>query len=129
MEHEDLTEQIIGAAFRVYNRIGFGFLESVYERCLALELTRAGLKVETQTPINVYYDDVLVGEFIADLLVAGTIIVELKSVRTIAPAHEAQLVNYLAATGKSIGLLLNFGESGVDVRRKTRDYRPTNRRA
>jgi len=121
MNHEELTEKIIGAAFKVYNTMGGGFLESVYEQCMLIELQKAGLTVETQRAIDVYYEDALVGEFVADLLVEDTVIVELKAVRQIATAHEIQLVNYLAATGKDIGLILNFGPTKVEVRRKLRN--------
>lgn len=120
MLHKELTERIIGCAFRVHNKMGFGFLESVYESCLLIELRRAGLSATSQTPINVYYDDELVGLFVADVMVEDAVIVELKSVRTTAAAHEVQLVNYLTATGKPVGLLLNFGETKVDVIRKVR---------
>jgi len=121
-EHKKLTEQIIGCAYKVYNAMGFGFVESVYEKCVVIALRKAGLIVECQKAINVYYDGELVGEFIADLLVNDTIIVELKSVRQLVQAHEVQLVNYLVATGKPIGLLINFGESKVDVKRKYKDF-------
>ena len=118
MEYEELTEKIIGCAYRVYNKMGFGFLESVYEKCLLIELRKAGLDTESQKPITVYYDDEIVGEFIADIIVNDTIIVELKSVRRVIKAHEVQLVNYLVATGKPLGLILNFGERKVEVKRK-----------
>jgi len=101
--------------------VGFGFVESVYEKCVVIALRKAGLFVECQKSINVYYDGELVGEFIADLLVNDTIIVELKSVSQLIQAHEVQLVNYLVATGKPIGLLINFGDSKVDVKRKYKD--------
>jgi GxxExxY protein len=117
---ENMTQKIIGCAFRVYNRIGFGFLESVYEKCLLIELRKAGLSAESQKPIAVMYDEAIVGEFVADVLVEDAIIVELKSIRRIDTAHEAQLVNYLVATGKDIGLLLNFAERKVEVKRKVR---------
>ncbi|MDD5207319.1 MAG: GxxExxY protein [Desulfobacterales bacterium] len=120
MEHEKVTETVIGCAYRVYNRMGFGFLESVYEKCMLIELSRAGLSVETQKPISVYYDDQLVGEFIADIVVNDSVILELKSVKRIVQAHEVQLVNYLVATGKPIGLILNFAETKVEVKRKFR---------
>ncbi len=122
MKHEDLTEKIIGCAYRVYNKMGFGFLESVYEKCLLIELRKSGLEAESQKPITVYYDNEIVGEFKADILVNDMIILELKSVRKVIAAHEVQLVNYLVATGKHVGLLLNFGESGVDVKRKYKNY-------
>ena len=107
MEYRDLTEKIIGCAYRVYNKMGFGFLESVYEKCLLIELRKAGLYAESQKPIIVYYENEIVGEFIADLIVNDAIILELKSIRRIIKAHEVQLVNYLVATGKSVGLILN----------------------
>jgi len=118
-----LTEKIIGCAYRVYNKMGFGFLESVYEKCLLIELRKAGLDTESQKPIIVYYDNEIVGEFVADIIVNDTIILELKSVRRVIKAHEVQLVNYLVATGKPIGLILNFGERKVEVKRKIKDLK------
>ncbi len=123
MEHEKLTQQIIGRAYRVYNKLGFGFLESVYEKCLMIELRKEGIQAESQAAIVVRYDDEVVGEFVADIVVEGTIIVELKSVRRMALSHEIQLVNYLVATGKDVGLLLNFGQSKVEVKRKVRELK------
>ncbi|MBU4373755.1 MAG: GxxExxY protein [Euryarchaeota archaeon] len=101
-------------------RMGYGFLESVYEKCMLIELRKAGLKSEYQKPIIVYYDGEVVGQFVADIFVEDTIILELKSVKSIAKAHEVQLVNYLVATGKDVGLLINFGEQKVEVKRKVR---------
>ena len=129
MELEHLTGQIIGCAYRVYNALGYGFLESVYENSLVIELRKLGLTVEKQVPITVLYDGVVVGAFVADLFVEGRVIVELKSVRAIHPVHEVQLVNYLKATGIGIGLLINFGEQKVDVKRKYRDLPVANRTA
>jgi len=123
MEYKNVTETIIGCAYRVYNKMGFGFLESVYEKCLLIELRKTGLDAESQKPITVYYDDEIVGEFVADIIVNDTIILELKSVRRVVKAHEVQLVNYLVATGKPIGLILNFGESKVEVKRKVKDLK------
>ena len=120
MQYETITEQIIGCAYRVYNKMGFGFLESVYEKCLEIELKKAGLRAESQQPIKVYYEGEIVGEFVADLVVEDTVIVELKSVRRVVKAHEAQLVNYLVATQAEVGLILNFGEHKVEVKRKLR---------
>ena len=120
MQYETITEQIIGCAYRVYNKMGFGFLESVYEKCLEIELKKAGLRAESQQPIKVYYEGEIVGEFVADLVVEDTVIVELKSVRRVVKAHEAQLVNYLVATQTEVGLILNFGEHKVEVKRKLR---------
>jgi GxxExxY protein len=121
MQFEELTGKIIGLAFKVYNRMGFGFLESVYENCMLIEFRKAGLKAESQKSITVYYDGEVVGEFEADILVEDKIILELKSVRQLAKAHEVQLVNYLVATGKEVGLLLNFGEHKVEVKRKVKE--------
>ncbi len=120
MEYKELTEKVIGCAYRVYNKMGFGFLEKVYEKCLLIELRKTGLKLESQKSITVTYEDEIVGEFVADIVVDNTLILELKSVRRIVEAHEVQLVNYLVATGKPIGLILNFGERKVEVKRKVR---------
>jgi len=121
MEYKDLTEKVIGCAYRVFNRMGFGFLESVYEKCMLIELKKAGLKCEPQKNIQVFYDGELVGDFIADILVEDTLILELKSVRRIVKAHEVQLVNYLVATGKPVGLILNFSERKVEIKRKLKN--------
>ena len=120
MECMELTQRIIGAAYKVYNTLGFGFLESVYERCLLIELKKAGLQAEHQKPINVYYRAELVGEFRADIIVNDRIILELKSVQAIRKEFEVQLVNYLTATLKPVGLLLNFCPKKVEVKRKVR---------
>lgn len=122
MIKDDLTKRIIGCAYAVYNTLGFGFLESVYEKSLHHELNKNGLMSECQKPLIVHYDGVVVGEFIADLIVADRIVVKLKSVRKLAATHEAQLVNYLAATGIDVGLLINFSPRGVEVKRKRRNY-------
>ena len=120
MEFEDITEKIIGCAYTVYNTMGYGFLESVYEKCLLIELRKASLKSESQKSIIVHYDGEVVGNFIADIFVEDAIILELKSVKSIAKIHEVQLVNYLVATGKDVGLLINFGAEGVEIKRKVR---------
>lgn len=116
-KHADTTEQIIGAFYHVYNTLGYGFLEKVYENAMAIELRKRGLNVVQQVPIKVYYDGHLVGEYFADLLVEGKVIVELKAVEALAAEHEAQLLNYLKATEIEVGLLLNFGPK-PQVRRK-----------
>jgi GxxExxY protein len=121
MEHKELTENIIGCAYNVYNKMGFRFLESVYEKCMLIELRKAGLDVESQKPITVYYENEIVGEFVTDIIVNNTVILELKSVRQIINAHEVQLVNYLVATGKPVGLILNFSESKVEIKRKIKN--------
>ncbi len=121
MEYMELTEKIIGCAYSVYNKMGFGYLESVYEKCMLIELRKAGLKVESQKPLTVFYENEIVGEFKADIIVNDTVILELKSAKQIIKAHEVQLVNYLVATGKPVGLILNFSESKVEVKRKIKD--------
>ena len=124
MKDQELTEKIIGCAMKVHSTLGPGFLESVYEKALAHELCKAGLRVECEKPITVQYDGVPVGDFLADMLVDGCVILELKANQTLAPANEVQLVNYLTATGIEIGLLLNFGAERLEFKRKTRTYRP-----
>jgi len=123
VEYRELTEKVIGCAYRVHNKMGFGFLESVYEKCMLIEIKKAGLQAEAQKKIQVYYDGEVVGDFVADIVVEDSIVVELKAVENIAKVHEVQLVNYLVATGKPVGLLLNFGERGVDVKRKLRSLK------
>jgi GxxExxY protein len=110
MLHEEITSDIINAFYKVYNTLGYGFLEKVYENALALELAERGHVVKQQLPIQVYYEGNAVGEYFADMLIDDKIILELKAAENIAKAHEAQLVNYLKATKIEIGLLLNFGE-------------------
>jgi GxxExxY protein len=100
--------------------MGHRFLESVYEQCMLIELRKLGLRVENQHPIKVYYDGQVVGNFEADLFVEEAVIVELKAVSVLLQVHEVQLVNYLKATGIDVGLLLNFGEQRVEVKRKMR---------
>ena len=108
MEYKKITETIIGCAYRVYNKMGFGFLESVYEKCLLIEMRKVGLDMEPQKPITVYYEGKVVGQFIADIIVNDAVIIDLKSVRRIIKTHDVQLVNYLVATGKPVGLIINF---------------------
>ena len=117
MIREELTDRIIGAFYRVYNELGFGFLENVYQNALYLELMNEGFKVEAQKPINVYYQNRVVGKYKADLIVNGDIILELKAVDYLVKEHELQLINYLKATEIEIGLLLNFGAK-PEIRRK-----------
>ena len=117
-----LTEQIIGAAYAVGNTLGYGFLEKVYEKALRHELNKGGLGVSCQQPIKVYYDGVTVGDFFADIVVENEIIVELKAVKKIDGIHLAQCLNYLKATGKRLGLLINFGPSCVEVKRVVNNF-------
>ena len=105
----DLTRKVIGAAFEVHGKLGTGFLEKVYENALVYELTQLGLDVTQQYPISVYYEGVLVGEYIADLCIERKVIVELKATEVVAKVHEVQLLNYLKATGMQVGLVLAFG--------------------
>ncbi|HEX9441451.1 MAG TPA: GxxExxY protein [Roseiflexaceae bacterium] len=123
METNKLTEIIIGCAYSVHRELGSGFLEKVYENALLLELEDAGLSVRQQTPIPVHYKGRMVGEYYADLIVEGRIIIEIKAVQNLAKEHEVQLVHYLTATDTEDGLLINFGAS-VQVKRKYRIYRP-----
>ena len=120
MKHEELTGTIINSAYAVHTTLGFGFLESVYQNALIIELKKAGLEAEKEQPIRVIYDGKVVGDYIADIIVEKCVILELKSVKDLHPAHEAQLVNYLKATGIEVGLLINFGHS-VKVKRKILD--------
>ena len=123
MLHKDITEKIIGAAYRVYNQLGFGFLESVYKKSMMIELEKLGLHAKEDVSITVYYDDLPVGYFVSDIVVEEVVIVELKSVQNLAVAHEVQLVNYLTATKTETGLLINFGANGVEVKRKFQKFR------
>lgn len=108
--YADLTSTIISCFYRVYNKLGYGFLEKVYENALKIELESKGLFVEKQKPIAVYYDEHLVGEYFADLIVENKIILELKVAEALCEMHEYQLINYLKATNIEVGLLLNFGK-------------------
>ena len=120
MKNEELTHRIIGCAYQVYNQLGFGFLESVYKKAMILELVKNGIRAEEEKPLKVYYDDQIVGDFYADLFIEDEIIVELKSLQNIIKEYEVQLVNYLNGLKKEIGLLINFGPSGVEAKRKYR---------
>jgi len=119
-EQYDLAGKVIGFAMKVHSTLGSGFLESVYQSALALELRRAGLEVEAEKPISVRYEGELVGAFVADLLVNDTLIVETKAIQVLAKIHEVQLVNYLVATGVDEGLLLNFGAERLEFKKKFR---------
>jgi len=109
LKHYELTEKIIKVFFEVYNELGYGFLESVYEESLSVALVDAGLSVARQAPIAVWFRGHPVGDFRADCLVENLVVLELKSARALDPSHEAQLLNYLRATEIEVGLLLNFG--------------------
>ncbi len=115
--HGELTHQIIGAAFDVWKALGYGFLEKVYENALAVELKLRGIQAQQQFGIDVYYKNELVGQYAADLFAENKVLVELKAEKEYNPKHEAQLLNYLKATGVRVGLLLNFGEKKCHVER------------
>lgn len=115
--HGELTHQIIGAAFDAWKALGYGFLEKVYENALAVELKLRGIQAQQQFGIDVYYKNELVGQYAADLFAENKVLVELKAEKEYNPKHEAQLLNYLKATGVRVGLLLNFGEKKCHVER------------
>ena len=115
--HNDLTKQIIGCAYRVSNTLGCGFLEKVYENAFAYELREQGLGVKQQHSIDVNYSKIVVGHYVADLIVERSVIVEIKAVNDLNEIHAAQTLNYLKATGLPVALLINFGKPRVDVRR------------
>ncbi len=126
MKHKELTGKIIECAYKVHNNLGFGFLESVYKKAMALELRKQNMVVKEEQPLKVYYEKSVVGEFFVDLFVENEIIVELKSVENLSKAHEVQLVNYLNGLKREIGLLINFGPTGIEVKRKYRKPEESN---
>jgi len=109
LKHRELTEKIIGVFYDVYNELGHGFLETIYEQALAIALAQAGMKVERQVGVSVWFRTQQVGDFRADMRVDGKVLLEIKAARAIDQAHEKQLLNYLRATDIEVGLLLNFG--------------------
>jgi GxxExxY protein len=126
--HSEITDLIIKAYYTVYTKLGFGFLEKVYENAMMIELQRLNLKCEKQKPINVNYDGFNIGEYFADIIVNDCVIIELKAAEELAPEHEAQLVNYLKATNIEVGLLLNFGKEPRFKRRVlTSEYKNLNK--
>ena len=108
-KHADVTEKVIGVFYSVYNELGYGFLESIYQEAMRLALPEAGLKVRTQVPIQVRFRGALIGAFRADLVVEDCVLLELKTVSAIAKEHQAQTLNYLRATRLEVALLMNFG--------------------
>ena len=121
MNIDDVTYQIRGAAFEVNRILGHGFLEKVYEKALMIELSSRGLSVENQVPLKVIYKDETVGEYFADLLVEGRVIVEIKAVTHLMKEHQAQILNYLKATGIPVGLLINFARNKAEIKRMVLD--------
>jgi GxxExxY protein len=117
MRYQDLSEKVLAACFEVMNELGAGFLESVYEKALLIALREKGIGAEAQVPLSVTFRGEKVGEFFADILVEDKIIVELKAAKAMAPEHQAQLINYLRATGIEVGLLINFGPTKLEYRR------------
>jgi len=116
-QSKETTEQVIGAAFEVYNKLGYGFLEKVYKNAMQVELIQRGCACETESQIKVHYKGVIVGDYFADLLVNESVIVELKIANQYNPSDEAQLLNELKATGIKVGLLINFGKEKVEFKR------------
>ena len=119
-KYKELTEKIIKIFYKVYNTLGYGFLERIYENAMMIELKREDIPVFSQYAIKVFYEDEIVGEYFADILVDDKVIVEIKAARNLAIENEAQLLNYLKATDKEVGLLLNFGPK-PEVKRKVFD--------
>lgn len=117
MKQEALTEAIIGCAFKVSNTLGCGFLEKVYENALVHELRKTGLEANQQQPINVWYDGIVVGDYVADVIVNDAVLIELKTVKAFDEIHMAQCLNYLRATRKPVCLLMNFAKPRLDIKR------------
>lgn len=122
LEHQAITEKVIKAFYKVYNKLGYGFLEKVYERAMAIELKKLGLKVSCQHPIVVLYDEQVIGEYFADILVEDLIVLELKCAVRITEAHEAQLLNYLKGTRAELGFVFNFGKEAKFTRKIYHNY-------
>ena len=119
-KHKELTEKIINIFYRVYNKLGYGFLEKIYENAMMIEFKREGILSVSQSPINVFYEGEAIGEYYADILVDNKAIVEVKAAKRLVEENEAQLLNYLKATDIEVGLLLNFGPK-PEVKRKAFD--------
>jgi len=115
--HEEITEKIIKSFYKVYNTLGYGFLEKVYENALAIELRKNGLEVKCQHPISVKYEHEIVGEYFADIIVNNAVVLELKASKELTEENECQLLNYLKATNIELGLLMNFGRE-AEYKRK-----------
>ena len=115
--HQELTKSIIGIYYNVYNELGFGFLEKVYHKSLLIELKRNGYKIDSEKKVNVYYKNEIVGEYIPDIIINDSVIVELKCVEYLTDIHENQLLNYLKATDCEVGLILNFGKDPQFIRK------------
>jgi GxxExxY protein len=127
-KHSDITGLIIKAFYNVYNQLGYGFLEKVYENAMLIEIRKLGLECIAQHPIEVFYDDLKVGFYVADIVVNKNVIVEIKAAESLCEEHEAQLTNYLKATDIEVGLLLNFGKK-IEFKRKifSTEFKPLNK--
>ena len=119
-KYKELTQKIILIFYKVYNKLGYGFLEKIYENAMKIEFRKENIPAVSQSPIKVSYDNEIIGEYYADLLVDNKVIVEIKAVKNLSDEHEAQLLNYLKATNIEVGLLLNFGPK-PDIKRKAFD--------
>lgn len=122
MDSDDLIKKIIQCAYNVRVQLSAGYLESIYKKALLIELRENGLSAEEEYPITVFYNNIVVGEFRADIIVNNEVIIELKAVQNLHPIHEAQLVNYLTATNIDNGLLINYGSDKLEIKRKYRTY-------
>ncbi len=120
MKHENITEKIIGVFYKIYSVLGYGFLEKVYENAMKIEFEKLGLKYVNQYPIKVIYENQEIGNYIADFLIEDKIIIEIKALKELSQSDENQLLNYLTATDKEVGLLFNFGKKS-QIRRKMYD--------
>ena len=120
MKYKELSEEIIRIFYKVYNKLGYGFLEKVYENAMMIDFRKSGITAASQSHIKVTYEDETVGEYFADILVGDKIIVEIKAAKSLTEDHHAQLLNYLKATDKEVGLLLNFGPN-PEIKRKVFD--------
>lgn len=117
MLHEELSHKILQACFEVSNELGIGFLESVYQKALMIALTQKGINASAQVALNVNFRGVIVGEYYADVIVENKVLLELKAASALTKEHQAQLLNYLKATGKELGMLINFGTTKLEYRR------------
>jgi len=124
----ELSQRVIGCAFEVSNTLGAGFYENVYEKALCVELEKSGLNFQCQKSVIVKYKDILVGEYITDIVVEDSLLLELKAVKSLCSEHEAQLMNYLKATGLSYGLLLNFGKPKLGIKRMIWNHNETKKK-
>ena len=125
MDLEELIKKVIQCVYNVRLQLSAGFLETVYQKALLIELKKNNILAEAEVPVDVYYDDSVVGEYRADIVVEKKIILEIKAIQHLLPVHEAQLVNYLTATKIDCGLLINFGGERLEIRRKYRTYKKT----